>query len=61
MAAQVLGDRLDLAGQYALHVISARVATKARSERWLALKQLGGEAPLPVLRNPQLTDYRNRT
>lgn len=34
--------------------ISASVATKARSERLVALEQLGGEAPGPVLRNPQL-------
>lgn len=34
MTAQLFRDRLDLAGRNALHILSASVATKARSERW---------------------------
>ena len=54
MADQFLGDLLDLPGRDPLHI----PLNQGRNQRLLgaliAFEQLGREATLPVLRNPQL-------
>ena len=54
MAAQLLGDRLDLAGRDALDVHLGERGHQRLLGALVALEQLGGEAPVAVLRHAQL-------
>ena len=54
MAAQLFGDRLDLAGRHALHIHLRKRRHQGPLGTLVTLEQLSGEAAGPVLRNPQL-------
>ncbi len=54
MAAQLLGDRLDLPGRHALHVHLGQRRHQRLLRALVALEQLGRESPLTVLRHAQL-------
>ena len=54
MAAQLLGDRLDLAGRNALHVHLGQRRHERLLGALIALKELSREPPIPVLRHAQL-------
>ena len=54
MTAQLFGDRLHLAGRYALHIHLRQRRHQGPLGTLVALEQLGGEAAGPVLRNPEL-------
>ncbi len=54
VAAELLGDRLDLPGRDALHVHLRQGGHQRPLRALVTLKQLGREATLPVLRHPQL-------
>ena len=54
MAAELLGDRLDLAGRHALHVHLGQRRHQRLLRALVALEQLGREAAVAVLRHPQL-------
>lgn len=54
MAAQLLGDRLDLAGRDALHVHLGQGRHQRLLGTLVTLEQLGREPPVAVLRHPQL-------
>lgn len=53
MAAQLFGDHLDLASRHPLHIHLRQRRHQSALRALVALEQLGGEAPLPVLLNPQ--------
>ena len=54
MPAQLLGDRLHLPGRDALDVHLGQGRHQRLLGALVALEQLGREAPVPVLRHPQL-------
>jgi hypothetical protein len=54
VAAQLLRDRLDLAGRHALHVHLGQRGHERLLRALVALEQLGREAAVAVLRYPQL-------
>ena len=54
MAAQLLGDRLDLAGRDALHVHLGQRRHQRLLGALIALEELGREPSVAILRHPQL-------
>ena len=54
MAAQLLGDRLDLAGRNALHVHLGQRRHQRLFGALIALEELGREPAVPILRHAQL-------
>jgi hypothetical protein len=54
VAAQLLGDRLHLARRNALHIHLRQGGDERPLGALVALEQLGGEAAVAILRNPEL-------
>jgi hypothetical protein len=54
VTAQLLGDGLDLPCRDTLHIHLGQRSHQGTLGALIALEQLGGEPPLPILRHPQL-------